>query len=350
MQYTGTAVTTDLDVQVKIAPTTWTPTGDQTIAAKWESTGNQRSFLFLLKTTGALGYNWSTAGSAGAGEQDSTATIPATANPGNGNPLWVRVTHKLNNGSSGTDIKFYYSTDGTTWTQLGSTVTVGATTTLFGGTAPYQIGAFTSGFSSPYDGVLYGIRVFGAIGGYQSLVPPLADDWDWYSAETTISFAGAPVIHLLNGSQSGQNVAYFDNSTRRPIIHQPHGQAVVIINTSHNDVTQTKAIWLSAYKTMVNNIQTLVPYTPVLCLGQNPVGLGGTFSITQQGIELRGTRSAMVQQLAASMAGVYAFDAWPLLTAADTLDQLHPTQGNGSGTTGAEKWGLGLYKRITQQT
>jgi hypothetical protein len=85
-------------------------------------------------------------------------------------------------------------------------------------------------------------------------------------------------------------------------------------------------------------------------MGQNPVGLGGSFSITQQGIELRGTRSAMIQQLAASMAGVYAFDAWPLLTATDTIDQLHPTQGDGSGASGAEKWAHGLFRRVTQQT
>lgn len=346
MQYAGTAITTDLDVQCKIAATTWTPTGDQLIAAKWESTGNQRSFLFLLKTTGALAYNWSTAGTAAAGEQVSTATIPATANPGNGNPLWVRVTHKLNNAAAGTDIKFYYSTDGTNWTQLGTTVTVASATTLFGGTAPYQIGSFTSGFSSPFDGKLYSIRVYGAIGGQQSVVPSLPDDWDWYSAETTLSFSGAPVITLLNGSQSGQNVAYFDNAARRAIIHQPHGQSVVLVNTSHNDLTQAKAIWLAAYKAMVNNIQTLLPYTPILCMGQNPVGLGGSFSITQQGLELRGTRSAMIQQLAASMSGVYAFDVWSFLTAADTIDQLHPTQADGSGNTGAEKWGNAVFTRI----
>jgi hypothetical protein len=346
LQYAGAAITGDIDIRVRIAPTTWTPTGDQTIAAKWESTGNNRSTLFLLKTTGALGFNWSTAGTAGFGEKDSTATIPATANPGNGNPLWVRVTLTVNNGAAGNDVKFYYSTDGVTYTQLGTTVTTAGTTNIFGGTAPYQLGSFTSGLSSPYDGKVHAVEVHNGIvaagvnGG--SVVPYLPDDWDWDSAETTIAFGGAPVLMFLNGSQSGQNVAYFDNATRRAIVHQPHGQCVLLINTSHNDVTQSRLVWLNAYHTMVTNIKALIPFVPLVAIGQNPTGLGGTFSITQQGIELRAARSAIIQQYAASQAGLWSFDAWPLLTASDTTDQLHPTTGSGSG---AEKWGLGFYAR-----
>jgi hypothetical protein len=346
LQYSGTAVTGDLDVRARIAPTTWTPSGGSTIAAKWESTGNQRSWLFLLNAAGTLGLNWSTAGTAGAGQQNSTANIPATANPGNGNPLWVRFTLTVATGA----ISFYYSADGAAWTQLGTTVTTSATS-LFGGTAPYQIGSFGSTFTTPFDGKVHWVQVHSGIqtapAGGQSLVPPIPDDWDYYSGETTVTLGGAPVLMLLNGSQSSQNVAYFDNSTRRPILCQPHGQAVWLLSTSHNDGTQSKALWLSAYATWIGHVQGLTPYVPIVLVGQNPVGLGGSFSLTQQGIELRGTRSAMVQQLAAALAGVYAFDAWPLLTAAETVDQLHPTSGAGSGS---EKWGLGVYSRAIKQS
>jgi hypothetical protein len=346
LQFSGAAITGDIDIRVRINPTTWTPAGDQTIAAKWDTTGSNRSWLFILKTTGALGFNWSTTGSSGVGEKDSTVTIPATANPGDGNPLWVRVVFDVDNGASGNDVKFYYSTDGTAWTQLGTTITTAGVTSINGGTGAYQIGSFTAGFSSPFAGKIHkievhpGIVVAGSFG--NSVVPYLPDDWDYQSAETTVAFGGAPVLMLLNGSQSGQNVAYFDNATRRAIVHQPHGQAVLLINTAHNDLTQSRAIWLAAYAALVTNIKALIPYVPIIAVGQNPVGLGGSFSITQQGIELRAARSAILQQWAASQAGVWSFDAWPLLTAANTIDQLHPTTGPGSG---AEKWGLGLYAR-----
>lgn len=341
MQYQAAAITGDIDIRAQINPTSWTSSLDKTIAAKWEATGNQRSWLFLLKgTTGKLGLNWSTAGTSGAGEQDSTAGVTGATGFVNGQPFWVRVTLTVASGA----VNFYTSPDGATWTQLGSTVTTSATS-IFAGTAPYQIGAFTSGTTTPFDGVIHQIDVRSGLTSQQNIVAPLPDDWDWYSGETTVSFVGAPVLMLLNGSQSGQNVAYFDNSTRRPVINQPNGQSVIMLNTSHNDGTQSRQLWLTNYAAMVNNIKTLVPNVPILCFGQNSVGLGGSFTVTQQGMELRAARGALLQQWAASQAGVYALDLWPIVGSLDTVDQLHPTSGPGSGS---EKWGLGLYQALNE--
>lgn len=346
LQYAGTALTGDQDIRVKVAPVTWTPTGDQTLAARWDGGTGNRALLLVLKTTGALGFNWSTNGTAGIGEKVSTATIPATANPGNGNPLWLRVVLDVDNGATGNDVKFYYSSDGIAWTQLGSTVTTAGTTSVFAGTAPYQVGSFTSGFSNPFDGAVHRISVRTAIDSQTSVVPDILDDWDFQSAETTVSFAGAPVLTLLNGSVSGKNVTYFDDATRRAIIHQPRGQAALIVSTGHNDGLMARKQWLTAYGTMINNIKTLLPNVPILCLAQNQTGSGGAFSITTQGRELRATRGAMVAQFAAAN-GLHFFDAWPLVAATKTLDQLHPSTGAGSGS---DDWGLGMYKAITQSS
>jgi hypothetical protein len=341
LTYTGAAITGDIDVRVRVAPTTWTATGDQTLAAKWESTTNNRSWLFSLKTTGALGFNWSTNGTAGIGEKVSTAVLGATVT--NNQPYWVRATLDVDNGATGNDVRFYSSPDGTTWTQLGTTVTTAGVTSMFGGTGPYQIGSFTVGFSTPLDGRVYSVFVGAGLTSTQSVVAPLPDDWELLSAETTVTFGGAPVLTLLNGSQSGQNVAYFDNAARRTIINQPHGQSVIFLSTGHNDVTQNRQTWLTNYAAWVGNIKSLVPGVPIVAFGQNPTGVGGAFNITAPGVELRASRGAILQQWAASQAGVYGFDAWPLLTAADTVDQLHPTAGAGSGS---EKWGLGLYAAV----
>lgn len=346
LQYTGTAITGDIDIRIKVAPADWTPSGDQTLAARWDAAGG-RSWLLVLKANGTLGWNWSTTGASGVGEKVSTTGVQTASGVADGSPLWVRVTFDVDNGAAGNDLKFYYGSDGTAWTQLGTTVTTATATSIFAGTSAYQIGSFTSGFSNPFAGKVHWVEVHSGLvaAGVNgaSVVPPLPDDWDYQSGETTVSFGGAPVFMFLNGSQSGQNVAYFDNTTRRAVVHQPHGQSAIMINTGHNDVTQSRQLWITNYGTMVTNIKALAPGVPVLAFAQNPTGVGGSFSITAQGVELRAARGAILQQWAASQAGVYGFDAWPLLTSADTIDQLHPTTGAGSG---AEKWGLGLYKAV----
>lgn len=340
--YNGTAVTGDLDVQVRLSATNWSDAAGQVFVARWEGTGNQRSWVFQLNGGGTLGLNWSTDGTTSVGMKTSTVSLPA-AGITNGTVVWVRATLDVDNGATGNTVTFYTSPDGITWTQLGVAVVTAGVTSVFAGTANYMAGSFSAALSTPLNGDIYRLRVFPGIGGQQSVVPPLLDDWEQASAETTVSFAGPPVLTLLNGSQSGQNVAYFDTAGRRPIIHQRHGQAVVMISTSHNDGVQNRQTWLAAYNTMVTNIKALLPFVPVLVVAQNAVGTGGAFSITAQGRELRLSRQAILQQWAASQAGVHMFDPFPLLTVADTSDQLHPSTGPGSGS---DKWGRGLYQRI----
>lgn len=342
MQYVGTSnITGDIDIRVQITPAAWVSGMDQSLVSRWDAGGNGRSFLFILKQNGGLGLNWSATGSAALGEKDSNAQLTGLVN---GQPYWVRCTLDVDNGAGGNDLKFYSSPDGITWAQLGSTITTAGTTALFGGTAPYQLASFNgSALTTPYGGKIHWVDIRAGLTSQQSVVAPLPDDWELISGEATLTFTGAPVLMLLNGSQSGQNIAYFDNATRRPIVHQPHGQNIVIISSGHNDGNQSRQTWLTNYAAMVANIKTMVPNVPILVLGQNPTGLGGSFGITQMGVELRASRGAILQQWAASQQGVYGFDAWPLLTAGDLIDQLHPTSGLGSGS---EKWGTGLYARL----
>lgn len=346
LAYTGTAVTGDMDIRARIAPVGWVSSSSGTIAAKWEGTTAQRSWLLLLNTDGTLAFQWTTDGVTSIGPKTSTVPVSGVAGVANGQPYWVRAVMDVDNGSAGNTLVFYTSPDGLTWTQLGSPVTTAGITSIFAGTAPYQVGAFGIGLSNPFNGEVYEVAVRPGLTTRRSVVAPLPDDWEWYSGQATVSFAGAPVLTLLNGSQSGQNVAYFDDPTRRVIVHQPFGQAVVMVSTAHNDGTQYRQTWLANYAALLTNVKGLVPNVPILCLGQNPTAIGALVT-AQQGVELRAGRSAILQQLAAAQAGVYSFDAWPLLTPADTIDGLHPTYGAGSGS---EKWGLGLYTRIKTGT
>lgn len=129
----GLSVTGDIDVRVS-ADMHWAE--DLHLAGKWATTGNQRSWLLYLDADGIVHWSWSTAGtSATALEVQSTTPLPVTAGP-----YGVRVTHDVNNGASGNTVTFYYSSDFSSWTQLGSAVVSSGTTSIFDSTASVEVG------------------------------------------------------------------------------------------------------------------------------------------------------------------------------------------------------------------
>lgn len=129
------SVVGDIDIRVKAALDDWTPATANDLASKWGTAG-QRSWSFYVDTTGNLVLTWSTDGTAA-----TTATSTAAPTVTDGAALWVRATLDVDNGASGYDAKFYTSSDGETWTQLGSTVTGGATTSIFDGTQTLYAGS-----------------------------------------------------------------------------------------------------------------------------------------------------------------------------------------------------------------
>jgi hypothetical protein len=79
--------------------------------------------------------------------------------------LWVRVTLTVNNGASGNDSNFYTSTDGTTWTQLGTTVTTAGVTSIFASTSIVEVGSVNAGALGPVSGRVYRAQVLNGING-----------------------------------------------------------------------------------------------------------------------------------------------------------------------------------------
>lgn len=129
-------ITGDIDLRAEVSLADWTPGSSQALIAKWTASGAQRSYYLLVASNATISIGWSDDG-AGFDSAGSDVAISAEA----GARLWVRATLDVDNGSSGNDAKFYTSTDGTTWTQLGSTITGGSTTSIFAGTGEVQIGA-----------------------------------------------------------------------------------------------------------------------------------------------------------------------------------------------------------------
>lgn len=151
-------VTGDLDVRILVAMDDWTPSAATYLLSK-SDVSTQRSYELAVNTTGTLFLRWTTNGST---EVTATSTVAPTV--ADGAVLWVRATLAVNNGAGGYDVKFYTSGDGSSWAQLGSTVTGGATTSVWAGTSQLDIGR--RGNSANYlSGRLYRVQVYNGIAG-----------------------------------------------------------------------------------------------------------------------------------------------------------------------------------------
>ena len=152
-------ITGDIDIRAKIAPGTWFPAAQYTVAAKYVSSGNQRAYSLQING-GLLRFQVSNNGSA-VTTIDSTAAVPFLFNQTG----WVRVTFDVDNGASGNDTKFFTSNDGVTWTQLGTTITGVGTTSIFNSSAAFEIGSRLVGTDTVFIGSIYRVQVRSGIDG-----------------------------------------------------------------------------------------------------------------------------------------------------------------------------------------
>lgn len=157
-------ITGDIDIRIKVAMDDWTPTGSSNLVSKW-STGGNLSYIFRLQSTGKLALFWTVNGSTTfSGESTLALTVQ------DGDILWVRGILDVDNGSAGRDLKFYTSTNGTDWTQLGTTVTQAGVTSIFAGTATLRAGEGNGGPQNA-KGKVYQVKVLNGIGGTEVANP-----------------------------------------------------------------------------------------------------------------------------------------------------------------------------------
>ncbi len=183
----GLDIVGDIDIRARVAAADWSPAAESYIVAKWTTTGNQRSYALTLDTTGALILRWSADGTAVL-SASSTANLSALAANAT---KWIRATLDVNDGGGNRVITFYTSDDGTTWTQLGATVTTAGTTSIFASTAVLELGSHTGGTAGLFAGKLFRAEVRSGIGG-TAVAAPIA---------TTASITDAtPLTWTVNGT------------------------------------------------------------------------------------------------------------------------------------------------------
>lgn len=127
---------TDLDVRVRLAMDDWTPGFlGQFLVGQWPNSAGNNGWVLAVNSAGTLGLTFTTDGTTSLA-RNSTAATGFT----DGTDHWVRATLDANNGAGGHDVRFYTSSDGVDWTQLGTTVTTAGTVSLFNSTADLRIG------------------------------------------------------------------------------------------------------------------------------------------------------------------------------------------------------------------
>jgi hypothetical protein len=323
------AITGDLSVSAKLAPTLWANGGGttQVIAAQYRAGGNNRGWQFYLKPDGKPGFLWSEDGIATKLAECNTAVPYAAAAAG-----WLRVTHDVNTGTNN-DVKFFTSTDGGTWTQLGATITGTGVTSHYNTSTPITIAHLGSDVggnvgSNWLTGKIYVVRIANGLQGH-TIVPELPEDWEpvdslGAGADGT-QIGGAPIIRMLVGAVGGTSSLHYNDPTRRVKMFAPNGQRLLFVGSGLNEGGLWAKLIVSYFRTVLSDLKTMLPAVPIVMLGQNPTQATGTYTNDHWAAQQEHL-SALLLTLAASTSGVYGLDTFPAFTnrAVEVPDGQHP--------------------------
>ena len=108
----------DMEIIVKATATDWTPAATKALVVNGDSSGpSYHNYVLLLLNTGALFFSRPT------GSTARTYTSTAATGVTDGQPKWIKISFDVDNGASASEVTFWLSDDGSTWTQLGDPVT-----------------------------------------------------------------------------------------------------------------------------------------------------------------------------------------------------------------------------------
>ena len=148
----------DIDIIVKASASDWTPSVVKCPIGR--SSSSAQSWYMRLLTTGEINLAWVDTGAV-VREASSTVATGLT----DGATKWFRATLDVDNGAGGNDAKFYLSDDGSSWTQLGTTVTQAFTTDIRASVNDMRVGSRYSGTDNTWSGTIMRAIVKNGIGG-----------------------------------------------------------------------------------------------------------------------------------------------------------------------------------------
>lgn len=117
------AVDTDIEVEAWFTLEDLTPSGQYQLASGYSA---NTGWYFAVQTSGSPVFVWGDGTAAKVAQCNTALDTRFSA----GDLIGLKVTVDVDNGAGDCDTKFYTSSDGSTWTQLGATVSLGATSTI----------------------------------------------------------------------------------------------------------------------------------------------------------------------------------------------------------------------------
>jgi lysophospholipase L1-like esterase len=255
------AITTSLDLRCKVGLSDWT-IARRLITAGWATTS---WFAFRINAGGALYFQWASTLGTLNGYATSSVGTGFSAN----DVKWVRVVLD----TAANNVKFYTSTDGETWVQLGTTISaVGEAIAASCGDVIYlgsngNIGGVTDGTTAKW----YEAHIRNGVTG-QTLAPTMPDAWAVNYGDR-IAISGSPVLSIYNCSWDGASVTEWTEARLKKML--PYDLAAIILALGHNDINYIAKNYTAAKANLdmaVSRVRAVTPNASIVVSTQNPLG------------------------------------------------------------------------------
>lgn len=159
-------ITGDIDLIICMAPDDYSPVGDSVLISKWAA--SNRSYLVQMKPNGTYQFGHASDGSTAEYDQ-SNGTILDASGGIDGDDIWLRICHDIDDGGGNHITHYLYSNDpvGTavgsvSWSTVSTNDTNVPNASLFSGGAGLWIGANNAG-ANFFSGKVYGVWVYSGI-------------------------------------------------------------------------------------------------------------------------------------------------------------------------------------------
>lgn len=171
----GLDLTGDFELVMRLRCSDWTAAGNQTLAGKYVTSTNNRSFRVHVDTLGRVSVTSSSDGTTGSVATSLIAPLTPLVDD---TTQWVKVTYDADDGAGNRVAALFTAADAGSniepgsFTANGTDTDAGTAPARFNSSAPFEIGTFNSGTLERFAGKVYRVILRSAIDG------PIAADFN----------------------------------------------------------------------------------------------------------------------------------------------------------------------------